>query len=927
MSDFEGMRWFKCDLQMQTPADAANWRGVAMEGGEEGARTAAETFVRTCYFQALEVVAITDHNFLSKDFIPALQAAIQKLGKEFGYELVLFPGFEFEADVGKGVHVIALFEPTAQLPMLDHILTECGVTVPRLKDGVLTKSTQRLPEILDRIQTLVDGRQRGLVIMPHLMSNDGLFDNDKVSDWLQQAEFVNPALLAVEVPKPVSTMSPGFQRLFRAGEDCEPAWRRARPMACLMSSDNKAYTEEEDEANFIGKRFSWIKMSEPSIESLRQACLDHESRIRLQLPRPSDDERHPRIVSIAIRKASFLEDQTIAFSPNLNCVIGGRGSGKSSLLEYLRFCIDTDYHTRMDRDLQLKLDGIRGTVGGPDAELHIVFETAPGVTDTVVLKPAVNDHRIVGREVSDLPTVLRQLRVQFFSQGELTRLSKPGGSNQVLRLIDAACGDRLTELQRKETALRAEVEAMLAAVRQAEVVAAELQRTKQERDELTRQWQARKDVQVEAEVHLKAETAKRFLAKVESSSKEDAEAVRASLQTLEQPLDLPDEMDAWPKTGWFAALSEKVNAANATLRADLEAAVVRYEQAIAASTNVDPSWAEVNLELAAAEDAFVKACVAKGLARSDVEQIQELDRQRSSKNASIESFERRLATLEGEVAEFGAKLAQLHDVWRLQFDERHTACEGMRNATTVVTPGYMLDHQSFDAVWQRIAPRDNRTRLGKAWEDIGKALFAEFAKETGSPSPWEIFDQWLGAPAALAFDHPAKQLFDDLIRHVTVAEVRAVWEQVRLTRVDDVVEVELRRPDGSSAGRMSGAGGTGLSEGQRNTALLSLILSQGTGPIVIDQPEDELDSNYIFTDLVPMLRKAKNGRQLIIATHNANLPVNADAELIYAFDAKAGRGRLRSQGGLDRPGVTEAVLDIMEGSEEAIRRRIDKYHF
>jgi ABC-type cobalamin/Fe3+-siderophores transport system ATPase subunit len=126
---------------------------------------------------------------------------------------------------------------------------------------------------------------------------------------------------------------------------------------------------------------------------------------------------------------------------------------------------------------------------------------------------------------------------------------------------------------------------------------------------------------------------------------------------------------------------------------------------------------------------------------------------------------------------------------------------------------------------------------------------------------------------------------------------------------------------------MNGEGGKILSEGQRNTAMLSLILAAGSGPIVIDQPEDELDSNYLFSDLVPLLRHNKNSRQLILATHNANLPVNADAEHIYAFDAMQGRGKRRTEGGLDRAEVTRAVLDIMEGSEKAFKQRSEKYHF
>ena len=76
-----------------------------------------------------------------------------------------------------------------------------------------------------------------------------------------------------------------------------------------------------------------------------------------------------------------------------------------------------------------------------------------------------------------------------------------------------------------------------------------------------------------------------------------------------------------------------------------------------------------------------------------------------------------------------------------------------------------------------------------------------------------------------------------------------------------------------------------------------------------------------------MLKRLQNKRQLIVATHNANLPVNGDAELIYALEARDGRGVPLAQGGLDRANVAEAVLDVMEGSEQAFKRRSEKYHF
>jgi len=108
---------------------------------------------------------------------------------------------------------------------------------------------------------------------------------------------------------------------------------------------------------------------------------------------------------------------------------------------------------------------------------------------------------------------------------------------------------------------------------------------------------------------------------------------------------------------------------------------------------------------------------------------------------------------------------------------------------------------------------------------------------------------------------------------------------------------------------------------------LAMLLSQGEGPLVFDQPEDEVDSNFVYRELVSLLRRIKNERQVVLVTHNANLPVNGDAEMVYALETRDGRGRKLAEGGLDNSAVSQAVLEIMEGSEGAFKRRHEKYHF
>lgn len=931
MASYEGMRWFKCDLQMQTPADALHWRGQAMGDTQEAQEAAAEAYIRRCYNVGLEVIAITDHNYRSRHFIPHLQKAIDNLIGEYGYRITLFPGFEFEADVGKGIHVLALFEPTANLDEIDHALTECGVGYPRVQGTVLAKSTKRLPEILEVTQKLdANGNQKGLVILPHVMRGDGLFDKDKVSEWLQQTEYLNPDLLAVEVPKPVREMPDGWQRLFSAGEDCDNTWRRSRPIACIMSSDAKALTREEDAYNYVGMRHTWVKMSKPSIEALRQAFLDHSSRVRLQDERPSDIEAHPRILGIRVKGAAFLEDQEVCFSPNLNCIIGGRGSGKSSLLEYLRFTLETERDKSLPDDIKEKHENIHRTIEGANAEVHVTFETQLGVTDTVIIRPYANEHRIDRTEVVDLRTVLGQLQVQIFSQGELSRLSKPG-QNHILRLVNAASNDELLPLLHDETSLKSELEQLAVAGHRAKSVEGEVLRITQELQELTRQWQARKDIQGEAQAHQRAQQAIRYVQEAIKTADSDVNNLNEfAANTGVSSNGLAENQAAgWPHSEWFVATNAAIAAARTELEADIKKASMKFMSSVRKQFSEESEWPAIEAQLLAAQDKFAKACQEKGVQPSDVTRLQEVDRQRQVKQTDLESKRRQLDSLQKLVSTRADKLAALHAIWRKQFDARKRACEAIQvgSHTTLIDVEYMRDEASFNAAWGRLAPKDNRTRLGKNWVEIGRVLFAYHLEVPHIPSPWELVERWKTVPAEIPDGIPLQNHFDELLKYIEGEEVLSTWESIRLTRIEDYIDVELRRQDGTSAGRMSGAGGKLLSEGQRNTALLNLMLAQGKGPIVIDQPEDELDSNYIFSDLVPLLREVKEKRQLILATHNANLPVNADAELIYAVEARDAKGKKRTEGGLDRTEVTRAVLDIMEGSEQAFRQRSEKYHF
>jgi ABC-type sugar transport system ATPase subunit len=113
--------------------------------------------------------------------------------------------------------------------------------------------------------------------------------------------------------------------------------------------------------------------------------------------------------------------------------------------------------------------------------------------------------------------------------------------------------------------------------------------------------------------------------------------------------------------------------------------------------------------------------------------------------------------------------------------------------------------------------------------------------------------------------------------------------------------------------------------GQRASALILFILSQRDNDlIVIDQPEDDLDNQTIFEDVIKLIHNLKRGVQFIFATHNANFPVLGDAEQVGACSFTAGEGSIQI-GSIDEPGIQKAIVSIMEGGQEAFARRKEIY--
>jgi ABC-type cobalamin/Fe3+-siderophores transport system ATPase subunit len=953
---YKGMRWLKCDLQVQTPEDERHWQDNGLkllnprrpknngQPDEGNIQEKARIFLRRCHELGLDLIGITDHNFSARSdprdwFAVHLVEQNKTVAKEFDrHPLVIMPGFEVDI----GYHVLCIFHPAKKQKHFENcnrILTTLGLAEDARFDQngpkQLRHNNQRVS--LKKLIEIVQGEHGGIVIAAHADQNSGLF-----SDTANREDYANSELYCVEL-----TQNPPAQKHQEILASNNNAWQRgySHP-AWIMSSDAKSIGVDNDGkpvANSLGYRYTWIKMSKPSVESLRQAFLDHDSRIRVPLDistdkPPGDQIKQSVIRSISIKDAVFLADQDAYFSPNMNCVIGGRGSGKSTLLEYLRVMLGKDKDLDLDMGTRERIRRVKSTLDsqGSTSSLELCWESAEGVEDRIVWeggRPVVKD-----LELEDPDTYFENLQVSFYSQQQLNRLTDSRTdergvrqADRLLELVDGFAKDELSELEQQGDAIKRQINQAFSLQRAISEQKTILKRLKQERQELERQWKAQSDIQGPAQRHQALKGESRYLERIKG----------AEGQRFSDVADLADEVAnahvlfsvaLAPHSEWFAEIDARVKAAKDKFAADIRKSTEAFDKTISELVSEHPNWPAIKSDLDQADREFEKACADKGLSPEDVGHLQEINHARSRKDEEIEGVENEMGRLGESAGDPEALIAELHEVWRHQFDKREEAVKKANDLAVLdgggghrfieVSAVYQQDSKAFSQLWGKFGPDDKRIRLGKGWDEIGDQLYKKFSEDNGaSASPWQYLKNRIDSDTQSA-GADLTNLQIELYQHIQANAEK--WESLQVSRVEDAVDMKLFRPDATEAGSIANGS---LSDGQRNTAALALLLAQDGGPLVIDQPEDELDSNFVFRELIPMLRKVKNKRQLIMATHNANLPVNGDAELVYAFEAKNGRGEVLAQGGLDQGDVTKAVLDIMEGTEEAFRRRREKYHF
>lgn len=866
-------RWLLADLQVHTPADRAQRYGDV--GGPDPNEEFADRLVEAHANAGVTVMAVTDHNRI--DWWPVLAAAGARHG------VTVFPGLEI--NVNK-CHLLMVWDCTGDGYALAGRflggLFEPGVdplTADRTPRAVSTGS------VLDLARRA--GQLNGLVLAPHATAAGmGLFGKNvcNVSSEVAQSGLI----LGFDVVG--SNRADVLTNPRSQFGDIAPAW--------FASGDTRDLAD-------VGQRCVYLKLGpRPTLESLRQAFLMPATRIRfpghlrsnwqhvrgvrfLEAPAPT----WPRLTSVTVQ-GGFHDSLEVQFGPGLNAIIGGKGTGKSTLVEILRYTLGAPESIAPPPQAK---EGVTNRQANfpANAEATVAYTAADGeeyrITRVGGASSPARLHR--GAQTLDVEPS-RRVRLRVFGQRELSELHRQ--PEALARFVlphdgDAARGanSRVQEALRAARSLAEQLDELDAQAAASEEQAEELRDVQ---DRLGRLAEHGAAVLVAASQQLgAAETA----VTAALAWPDELDTANASLRTAAAP-DLPDH-PLLP-----GAMASLLTAARVSVDGAADAVQLAASDLRTGLREPAEEWKATAL---AERERLGRALADAGLTDpGELATLQKRETTLMQALAGADQREQRRQHLLGERREALEELAAARRAHSRLVDEAvRTLNERTGPRVRVLT--------------QPLA--DSRPLRTFLTDVLGKRPTDEQMDRLTRP----------GLPGLVQALNDGKQALR--VAGLTPAQADRLLE---LTGVQRHQLEEVDTPDAVTVEVDLGTEGTprwtpleDVSPGQAATAMLELALVSGDEPVIIDQPEDDLDNRFIYQEVVRQIAEVSQRRQVIVATHNANIPVLGDAELILALEATTGRGSTLACGGLDDPSVAEVARSILEGGDEAFTARARRY--
>lgn len=870
MTEYVGAHWIRAALQVN-PYGYKGRNEPSKNYASEDAYNKA--LLDQCEALDIRMIAITDHWCVDTD--AGLIAAAEARG------IIALPGFE--ANTSEGVHLLVIFEVGTPSAEINAAIGICGGT-----PGSSGTGTCGYSDIVDKMT------QRGALVIPaHVnVSPSGLLTRES-GQPLQR--MINHPMVHVLGITPSAADARDQASVLANRRPFE----RQHPLAVIHADDVMG-------PNDLAKPGAscWFKVSAERLESLMLAVRTPTTRVSV-----TDPTGTPRAIIRGLSwTGGFLDEVTIPLSEELTAFIGGPGTGKSTAIESLRYALGIEPiggaaiadHSSIVKDV-LKT----GTI------VKVTVETAKPTPRTYTIERLVHDIPIV-RDASGSATNLKPEdvipHVEIFGQHELAGLANdPARVARMLQRFTNSDGPDQEHL--KTVALLAENRLLLerqeTGIDTLDNELADIPRL----EEQIKQYDTT-DVpgKLVAQQRLELDQA------VLKEAADRVAEVRTMLADLTDPrlgADLSVEyehVDDSPHNELLkraTAATSKLATKLADAASQIGAALVAAEQAVASA---EADWSTAVTDQREEYNNVLRALHEEGLQPDKYVDTKRALEALKAKLPRRTKLDQEIASLKKARDEL---LGKLHDHEKEQTERLHEAIRAANSATNgvvVVQPVPDPDRAHIkQLVIDSLSGAKNTIMAAIDAETFSTRAFVE-AVRRGSDGLAAYGIKGVQAANLVGAGEPFLRQIEEL--------------SVRLA-VD--VKLDVGYDTGSKEFKSMGQ----LSKGQRATALLLLLLSAADTPLVIDQPEDDLDNRFVFNGIVANLRKLKGRRQVIVSTHNANVPVLGDAELIVTLEGDGQHGKPAADGigSLDDKGIRAHAENILEGGPDAFNARQHLYGF
>lgn len=925
--DYKGTKWFKCDLHLHTPASKCF----------QDQTVTTDQWIVKAIDQGLNCVAVTDHNTgLSIDAIKA--AAV-------GKNLTVFPGVEITCDTSK-IHLLILFDVTKTTDHINDFLVKCDIK----RENFGEQEAYTSMNIFDVAE--IANKDGALIIPAHIDEYNGLGPVSVANleklyslNYINAVQIVHKEFLRTTLQTTGNTdlkvlLNDYYNSPNPAIDDATlkewftpTKFALAANLALLTFSDNPHEPKDPRHGLAgIGSRFTWIKMDNtPTLEGLRQAFLLPQFRIKNEFDCPGIPYETPElwIKSISITETTITNGTTpliIEFSPQLTTIIGGRGSGKSSILRFIRglfnrtadlaelneiiadhneFYKQNDSRTKLGvltTNSKIEIDFVRNNI------LHKI--TASGIINsnnqTITIQKL--DSNTGNWSIEAAEGYIDFFLYEQYSQKQIYEIAQE--PNSLRERIDKSIIGMDVLINSREIIKKSFLEksAAIRTIQQQITGKGRLQTEIRDLDERIQLFQ-------QSGIATLLTSMERFTAQQNDllSFIEQAKVRETNIDTLIANIELPDieytnfdtvyltELEALSKTvvDGYAVIKEELERLKQSaeqLRNIFEAAIFSATWKTGFNQNqTDFDEKKTELETQGINDIsnFEKLTQAKVLKGKELDAIIAIEDNLAAELAERDRFKNENLLKTKEItAQRKAYVASL-----LQDDKVKVSINPFRNKTDFVNKirTAMQRDSGFQSDVDLLVEMCFNGNVEQTINNI-RDVFLKIKRS-------EVAQGITG-------------YFVTLVTNMTFAQI----DEIELLLPEDEIDIKYK-PSGSAVFKPLST----ASAGQKTTAVLTFILSQGNIPLVLDQPEDDLDNRLVYELIVDRLKQAKEHRQVIVVTHNANIPVNGDAEYIISMNSESSSMQVLHSGTVEQLSIKKEICDVMEGSEQAFEMRSKRY--